>query len=147
MSRTKSWLSLAIALAIVGLSWNSVAGGVPGACKPVKPWKPVKVCEAVKPLPPACQPVKKISPPLPTCGPVKACERVDGYVKHETLHERVATVLSAPKRLVAHHREHHGRYVETYETTPQQSAPSAAPKPAPAGVPQPLPPAPTPTKA
>jgi hypothetical protein len=143
MRQTRNWIGLAIAVAILAIGWSNAASATPGACKPVK------VCEAVKPLPPACQPVKRISPPLPACQPVKACERVDGhvrYAKHEKLHEVVAVVLTAPKRLVAHHREHHGRYVLTNGVELQQTVPSGEPKSAPATAPQSIPPAPSPTR-
>ena len=109
MSRTRGWIGLAVVFVILAIGWNGTASATPGACKPVK------ACEAVKPL-----------PILPACAPVKACERVDGYVKHETLHDRVALVLTAPKRLLAQHRAHHGRYVETSGVTPQGVSPIPA---------------------
>jgi hypothetical protein len=82
--------------------------------------------------------VKKLAPPVPVCQPVKACERVDGGVKHVALRSHIALALGSRVRLarhVGHRHVHGGVYV-----APEQAAPSAAPQ-------SPVPPAPSPAKA
>jgi hypothetical protein len=130
MSRTKSWIVPAMAFAVLALGWNNAAHATPGVCKPVR------ACEAVKPLPPVCRPVQKLSPPLPVCQPVKACERVDGNVKHVALRGHIAPLSAARARLAGHvgHRHGHG----TVSAAPEWTAPSAAPQ---------LPPSPAPAPA
>jgi len=110
-----------MAFAVLAFGWSKVADATPGVCKPVR------ACEAVKPL-----------PPVPVCQPVKACERVDGCVNHVALRSRIAPALGSRVRLVKHVGHHHGH--EAVYTTPEKAAPSAAPQ-------SPVPPAPSPAKA
>jgi hypothetical protein len=132
MSRARIWIVAALAFAVLALGWNSLAHATPGVCKPVR------ACEAVKPLPrvPVCQPVRKIAPPVPVCQPVKACERVDGNVKHVALRNHLAPALGTRRAGHVGHRHGHG----TVYAAPEGTAPSAAPQLPPS-------PAPAPTKA
>ena len=68
-------------------------------------WRPVRACEAVKPLPPVsvCHPVQKVAPPVAVCAPVKVCEpvkvcgQVDAHVKHVALREHVVVARHHPR--------------------------------------------------
>jgi hypothetical protein len=132
MSRTRIWTVAITAFAVLALGWSNVAHATPGVCKPVR------ACEAVKPvpLPPVCQPVKKVLPPA--CQPVKACEPVDGSVRHVAVRSHIAPLATARVRLASHvgHRHAHG----VVYAAPEGAAPSPAPK-------LPAAPAPAPAKA